>query len=229
MQLATRGARRDPELIAEAIAELAVDGEGFGQIVLPRERFHEEPIAALSQWSDSDELPAGSYGARQLGSADAQPAGGIALEGADVEEGQLVPDVVNPRGILSGEEVALGDEQCHEGGSPGTRPVLLGDGRLRAMNGLNGGFKIDPGVRQVQLQSRAPLDRVRPQDSAQFGQERIEPGNDRRGVGFSPQRLGDLASRSLAMTVDDQIREEEAALPTGQVPLDAPALALDNQ
>ena len=97
------------------------------------------------------------------------------------------------------------------------------------MDRLNSGFKIDPGVRQVQLQRGAPVDRVRSQDSSQFGEQRIEPGLDRRGVWFSPQRLGNLVTWRLAMAVDDEIREQEATLPARQVALDAPAGALDCQ
>jgi hypothetical protein len=114
VEFATRRARRDTELLTEAIAELTVDRQGFGKIVLSGERFHQEPIAALSQWGEPDELPAGTNRACELGSRDAELSRRVALESTEVKEGQLVTDIVDPRGVLSWEEVATGDKKGHD-------------------------------------------------------------------------------------------------------------------
>ena len=59
MQRAGGGAGQDAKLVAQAIAELAVNIEGFGQVVLGGEGLHEVAVAALPQRSEADELPAG--------------------------------------------------------------------------------------------------------------------------------------------------------------------------
>lgn len=49
VEVAGCGAGRNAELIAQAVAELAVDVQGLGEVVLGGERLHEVAVAALSQ------------------------------------------------------------------------------------------------------------------------------------------------------------------------------------
>ena len=129
---------------------------------------------------------AGPDGTCQFGPSYAQLGCRVALQGTEAKDGQLVTDLVDPRGVLAGEEVALGDEQGDQDGSPGSYPVVLGDSGLGAVNGFDGSFEVDPGVRQVQLDGDASVHGADAENAAQLGQQRDEPGVDRGGVRFSP-------------------------------------------
>ena len=94
--------------------------ESFGQVVLRGERLHEVAIAALAQGGKADEPQAGPDGTCQFGPSYAQPGCRVALQGTEAKDGQLVTDLVDPRGVLAGEEAALGDEQGDQDGSPGS-------------------------------------------------------------------------------------------------------------
>ena len=98
------------ERLSKALAELTVDVEGLGQVVLGRQRSHEVAIAALPQRGEADELLTGPNGACHLGPCDAQLGSRVALQGPEAEDGQLVADLVDPRGVVAGQEVAFGDE-----------------------------------------------------------------------------------------------------------------------
>src|ERR1700736_673022 len=102
VELAGSWAGRDAELLAQALAELAVNVEGFGQVVLGGEGLHEVAVAAFPEGSEADELPAGPDRGGELGSADAQPGCRVALQGAQAEHRQLVADLVDPGGFLAG-------------------------------------------------------------------------------------------------------------------------------
>ena len=84
------------------------------------------------------------------------------------------------------------------------------------MDGVGGGFEVDPGVGQAQPQGGAAVHGVGAEDPAQLGQQRVQPGIDGGRVGFSPQRLGQFVAGDLAVAVDDQVGEEEPALAAGQ-------------
>ena len=97
------------------------------------------------------------------------------------------------------------------------------------MDGLGGGFQVDPGVRQAQPQRGAPVQAAGAEYPAQFGQQRVEPGVDGGRVRFPPQRLGDLVAGDLAMAVDHQVGQQQPALAPGQHPVQPLAVALDGQ
>ena len=59
--------------------------------------------------------------------------------------GQLAALLVDPGGIRSRQELALGDEQCHKRRTPGAFPLSEGDLGLRLVHGRRCGFYIDPG------------------------------------------------------------------------------------
>ena len=59
--------------------------EGLGQVVLGGEGLHEVPVAALAQRREVDELAACPDCAGELGAADAQVGGRVALERSEAE------------------------------------------------------------------------------------------------------------------------------------------------
>ena len=97
------------------------------------------------------------------------------------------------------------------------------------MDGLGGGFQVDPGLGQAQPDRGAPVNGIRAEDPAQFGQQRVEPGVDRGWIGFTPQRLGQLVPGDVAVTVDHQVGEQQPALAAGQAGIQPLAVALDSQ
>ena len=138
-------------------------------------------------------------------------------------------DLVDPGGVFAGEEAALGYEQRGERRPPRSRPVLLGDRGFGSVDGLGGGFEVDPGIGQAQPDRGAAVHGVGAEDPAQLGQQRVQPGIDRGRIGFSPQGLGQLVAGDLAVAVDDQVREQQPALAAGQARIQPLAVALDGQ
>ena len=82
---------------------------------------------------------------------------------------------------------------------------------------------------QAQPDRGAPVHGVGAEDPAQLGQQRVEPGIDGGRVGFAPQRFGQLVAGDLAVTVDDQVGEQQPALAAGQTGIQPLAVALDGQ
>ena len=97
------------------------------------------------------------------------------------------------------------------------------------MDGLRGGFQVDPGVGQAEPEGGAPVHGIGAQDPAQHGQQRVEPGVDRGRIGFTPQRLGQLVAGNVAVTIDHQVGEQQSALAAGQAGVQPLAVALDGQ
>jgi hypothetical protein len=97
------------------------------------------------------------------------------------------------------------------------------------VDGLGGGFQVDPGIGQAQPDRGAPVHGAGAEDPAQLGQQRVEPGLDRGGVGFAPQGLGQLVARDVAVAVDGQVGEHQPALAAGQRGVQPLAVALDGQ
>ena len=124
-------------------------------------------------------------------------------------------DLIDPRSILAGQEVAPGHKQRGERRAPCPLPVLLGNRGFGPVNGLGGGFEIDPRIRQAQPQGGAPLHGIDAEGPPQLGQQRVEPGVDRGRVRLAPQRLGQLIAGDLAVPVDDQVGEQQPALRPG--------------
>ena len=97
------------------------------------------------------------------------------------------------------------------------------------MDGLGGGFQVDPGLGQAQPDRGAPVNGISAEDPAELGQQRVEPGIDRGWIGFTPQRLGQLVPGDVAVTVDHQVGEQQSALAAGQARIQPLAVALDSQ
>ena len=97
------------------------------------------------------------------------------------------------------------------------------------MDGLDGGFQVDPGVGQAQPDRGAPVEGVGAEDPAQLGQQRVEPGIDGGRIGFAPQGLGQLVARDAAVAVDYEVGEQQPALAAGQPGVQPLAVALDGQ
>ena len=203
--------------------------ECFGNVVLRCICFHEVAIATFSKRGQANQLLAGSDCASQFGPGYPELDGRVAFQRAKAEHTQLIADVIDPCGILANEKVALGYEECHQCGSPGPLPFMLGHSRLRPMNALDSGFKIYPGFWQVETYGAPTFNGIRAERPTKLGQEWVEPTFDRRSIRLSPQGLGQLGPVELAMPIGDEVGEEQAALATGQLGLDALTVVLDRQ
>ena len=212
VELAGGDTRRDSELVTEAVRKLAVDVEGFGQVVLCRQRLHEIPVTALSQGGEANEVLTRSDGTSQFGTSQAESSGCIAFQRTQAKQCQLMTGFIDPQSVIAGQEVALGDEEGHQDGPPGPPPILLGGGGLGAMNGLDSGFEVDPGMGKLQLDSGATIQGLDAEHPAQFGKQGIEPGIYRRRVGFVPQGVGQLVAGDLAVTVENEVGEQQSPL-----------------
>jgi len=95
------------------------------------------------------------------------------------------------------------------------------------VDGLGSGFKVYPRVGETQPDRGAAIHGARAEDAAELGQQRVEARVDRGGVGLAPQGLGQLVAGDLAVTVDDQVGEQQPALAPGQHRIQALTVALD--
>jgi hypothetical protein len=85
LEFAEFGCGGGAELVAESLAELFVDAEGFGAVAAGGEDLHEQRVSAFAVGRELDELACSAFAGRELGAADAECDGGVALERTDVD------------------------------------------------------------------------------------------------------------------------------------------------
>ena len=112
---------------------------------------------------------------------------------------------------------------------PGACPAALCDGGFGAVDRLDGGFEVNPGIRQVEPKGGASVDGAGAEDAAQLGEERVEPGIDGGRVGFAPECFSHFVTGNVAVPVDDEVGEQQTPLTSGQEGVEALAVAFDGQ
>ncbi len=189
--------------------------DGFSQILLSRERFHQIAITTLSKWGGPDQLSARPDRSRQFRPANAKFGGGVSLEGLQAEHGELVTDVVDPGCVLAWQEITLGDEEGCESRPPGAIPRSLSDRAFGSVNCLDRGIEVDPRAREAKANRTATVNRFRSEHPSKLRKEGIESGVHNRGVRFTPEGLGQFLAGYEPVPIDDQIGEEQPTLATG--------------
>jgi hypothetical protein len=112
--------------------------------------------------------------------------------------------LIDPRSVVSREELTLGDEQRHQRRSPGLFPAIQGNLGLCPVHALLGGFHVDPRLLpQSQTQARPTFDDPRPENLANLGDQGIESGLGGRGEPAWPEGLDQLVAFGQPMTVQD--------------------------
>ena len=66
LELAEFGCRCGAELVAEALAELFVDAEGFGFVAAGGEDFHEQRVSVFAVGRELDEFACGALAGGEL-------------------------------------------------------------------------------------------------------------------------------------------------------------------
>ena len=202
---------------------------GFSQILLGSERFHQIAITTLSKWGGPDQLSARPDRSGQFRPADAKFGGGVRLEGLQAEHGELVTDVVDPGCVLAWQEITLGDEEGCESGPPGAIPRSLSDRGFGSVNCLDRGIEVDPRAREAKANRTATVNRFRSEHPSKLRKEGIESGVHNRGVRFTPEGLGQLVAGYGPVPIDDQIGEEQPTLATGYPTVQTLPVVLDDE
>ncbi len=136
--------RGDAQLLVEHYARVVVDAHRLGDVALSCERVHQQRVAGLSQRRALDQAPGGAFGSRQLGAADAEAASGVGLECAVVYVIQALAPLVEPGGVVLGQQPPAGDELGAQRGTPRPLPVAQGHGGLRLVDRREAVLDVDP-------------------------------------------------------------------------------------
>ena len=97
------------------------------------------------------------------------------------------------------------------------------------MDGFDSCLEVDPRIGQVQLDRRAAVQGIDAKDPAQLGQEWIEPGVNGCGVRLVPQGVRQLLAGDPAVTIEDEIGEQEPPLASGEAGLPALTVVFDRE
>jgi hypothetical protein len=91
-------------------------------------------VAALAIGRERHQVATRPLGGGELDSADRQAGLAVALERSDPQVREAPTRLLHPRCVLARQEAPAGREESDLGGTPRARPVLLGDGRVGAMD-----------------------------------------------------------------------------------------------
>ncbi len=169
--------------------------------------------------SSSTRRRAGADGGGELGAANAERGGGVRLEGTDVQRREVPALVVDPRCVLAGEERPAGDEHRDLRRAPRFVGRIERERALGTVHGGGGRLDVDPELRHLRAQA------VERHDTAHLREERREPAVPAVG----PQCLEYLLARRSPVSVRDEVREQQPALPARQVSLDTTSSELDHE
>lgn len=98
------------------------------------------------------------------------------------------------------------------------------------MNGLRGGFEVDPGVRRKDEPELAlALEDALAEDGAKLGEERAQGHIRGLGGAIAPERLGELVASDRPQAVEREEGEEKASLSAGQEALDPAPVELGDE
>jgi hypothetical protein len=98
------------------------------------------------------------------------------------------------------------------------------------MDRLQGGLEVEPGIgRKADLKLDFTADHIITKDCADLREQGAQ--RDVRGLGklLVPEDLDELVAPDRSQAVDDEEREEEPALLSGERPLDATAVDVDDE
>ena len=230
LELAQLGCGGGAELVAQALAELLVDAQRLGAVAAGDEDLHQQRVSALAVGRELDELAGGALAGGELGAADAERDGGVALERGDVDLVQPLAELVGPGEVLVGQKPATGGEHRDQRRSPAARPVVLGDRGLGAVDRLLGRLEIDPRVGgKLEVDLAAAAQHVAAEDRAQAGEQRAERGVGAGGRAVGPQRFDQLVARGRERAGDGQVGEQHPGLSAGELRRELAAVELDGE
>src|SRR5919106_6867411 len=121
VQLLGGRARRDAELVTQEAAQALVDADRLGGVVARRERLHQEAVAALPERREFDERAGRALGCRQLRAPHGVASRGDALERSQAHVLEPAAALLDPGGVLPGQEAAVGDAERGTRGRPCAR------------------------------------------------------------------------------------------------------------
>jgi hypothetical protein len=219
-----------PSSSRSLLREQVVDDERLAGLATRSQCLHQEAVAALPQRRERDQRSPGAQRRVELGRTEREPRLGDAFECSQTDVVERSPALVDPGRILAREKDAARRVECDACGGPGRREVLAPDGRLRPVDGLEGGLYVDQrALREAEIERGAPREHVRAECPPDLRDERRERGVDVAGQAARPHCLGQLRSWDGPDAVGGQVGECDSALTARQFLLDAaPAKADDH-
>jgi hypothetical protein len=225
--LLLKRARGGAEFVAEQDAQLLVGRERLRLVAPGGERAHQQQVAGLPHRRRRHQLSGGAFGGGQLGSAQLQAGGGVALQGADAGVGQPAAPPVDPAVRRVRQQRPAGDELRGQRRVPGPPPVAGGHGRLRGVQRSQRLLDVDPGrFSQYDRQLPTTLDHARPDDGAQPGDHHGQRGVGRGRRDLVPQRVDQRLTGDRLRSAQGEIAEQHAGLTAQSVGAYAAAVHL---
>ena len=213
------GARRGAELVAQQDPQLLERAQRLGGIAGRVVHLHQQPVRRLAERGGRDRRAGRLLGGAELAPALMKAGLGQHLERPHAHRLELAPGLVHPRALAVRQEGLEVDGQHLARGAGRGRPVARVDRDLGAHG--RGRRRLDVDLDRLlerQPQLRAAGERAFAQGAAELGEQRGERGVGRDGWPLGPQQIDQLAATAVAVTVEDEVREQEPPLPSGQRP-----------
>ena len=188
------------ELVAQAVAEPAVDGDGFGEVVLGGQGAHQVAVATLAQrrgwtsWWPARTAPASSVSPRP------SSRGGVALRAraAAARCKSVIRISVIQAASSPGRKPRSGTNSATRTGQRVQAYWVAAADSARWMASTAASRSTHaPG--SCSWSSERPSHRVGAEHPPDLGQQRVEPGVDGGQVGLTPQRLGQVLAGHLTV------------------------------
>ena len=210
------------ELLVQETAQIVEDAQGLGRVPLCREGLHEEQVARLPVRGEHHEGARSPLGRRSSG----PPIRRLDTATHDSARSWMSSSRARSSRIQGASKPWRRPrrEVCRatRAGTPGSRPVLACDGRFGVVDRLGRSLQVDVDRGERKTELRSALDRRRPEDAPELGQKDAQ-----RRLGPCrqlprPERLDQLVPGHGTIAVRRQVDEEELALATRQIAVDAP-------
>ena len=210
------------ELLVQETAQILEDAQGLGRVPLCREGLHEEQVARLPVRGEHHEGARSPLGRRELRPPHPKARYGDARQRAKLDVVEPRAQLEDPRGVEALEEATTRGVQGDARGpqAPAQSSRATADSASWIALAAASRSMSNRGERKAEL--RSALDRRRPEDAPELGQQDAQ-----RRLGPCrqlprPERLDQLVPGHGTIAVRRQVDEEELALATRQIAVDAP-------
>ena len=221
---------RDPQLVAQQRPQPLVDAQRLDQVALRLAHAHQQQVAALAVGRELHQLSRRALGLGQLGAAHGQP--GITSKLARLQPDILEPPprVLEPRGLVTGEQPGVGQLGHAAAGFDHGRPVAAVARRECAVEGRLRLVEVDRGgARELHGALAGVLQHLRTERPSQFREDDVQRLRmARRGV-LAPEGGDQPLARDPAAAVERKMGKGQSSLTPGKVGLPAASIDADRE
>jgi hypothetical protein len=180
-------------------------------------------MPGLTEQCDFQQFPRCPLRSRQFRSTELEARRRVAFQGTRVHIGEATAPRLGPRRVGLGQEPSACHEQRGQRGRPRPPPVLERDSGLGRVQRRGGHLDVD--VRRLgqgHRQLASSLEHVRPDRCPYLGDQGIERGACGGGRVVAPQGVNETVAWNSLRPVQDQVAEQQPALPARKRLVDPP-------